>query len=173
MSLRLELVVGDITTLDDDAVVNAANSGLGGGGGVDGAIHCAAGPELAVASRALAPCPAGDAVITPGFRLRARHVIHAVGPVWSGGGRGEEQVLASCYTRSVELAGAAGLASIAFPCISTGVFGFPRDRAPAIAIDAVTSSAVGWPSIEHVVFCCHSEADAALYRALLPEADPA
>jgi O-acetyl-ADP-ribose deacetylase (regulator of RNase III)/adenylate kinase family enzyme len=130
VAASLEVVVADITTLDLDAIVNAANSGLSGGGGVDGAIHRAAGPELAPAARAVGPCPAGHAVITPGFRLSARHVIHAVGPVWDGGGRGEDELLASCYLKSLALAGGAGLASIAFPAISTGSTASPRNVPP-------------------------------------------
>jgi O-acetyl-ADP-ribose deacetylase (regulator of RNase III) len=167
MAARLEVIVGDITSLDVDAIVNAANSSLGGGGGVDGAIHRAAGPELAKASRALAPCPTGEAVITPGFRLRARHVIHTVGPVWFGGNHGEPELLGRCYERSLELAGRAGLTSIAFPAISTGVYGYPRDRAPDIALAAVRRRIAEWPSLERVIFCCFSEDDAARYRALM------
>jgi O-acetyl-ADP-ribose deacetylase len=167
MKPSLEVVVADITTLDLDAIVNAANSGLSGGGGVDGAIHRAAGPELAPAARAAGPCPAGHAAMTPGFRLPAGHVIHAVGPVWSGGGHGEDGLLASCYSRSLALAGGAGLASIAFPCISTGVFGFPRERAARIALDTVVSEAPRHATLERVVFCCFSESDAAIYRGLL------
>ena len=163
----LEVVVADITTLDVDAIVNAANSGLSGGGGVDGAIHRAAGPELAPAARAAGPCPAGHAVMTPGFRLRARHVIHAVGPIWTGGQREEDELLASCYARSLALAGEAGLASIAFPCISTGAYGFPRERAARIAFDTVRSEAPHHPTLERVVFCCYSEGDAVIYRRLL------
>jgi O-acetyl-ADP-ribose deacetylase (regulator of RNase III) len=169
----LDVVVADITTLDVDAIVNAANSGLSGGGGVDGAIHRAAGPELAPAARAAGPCPAGHAVITPGFRLPARHVIHAVGPVWFGGHRREDELLASCYSRSLELAGEAGLVSIAFPCISTGAFGFPRERAARIALDAVISEAPRHETLERVVFCCFSESDAILYRRLLDRPAPA
>jgi len=167
MAARVEVVVADITSLDVDAIVNAANSSLGGGGGVDGAIHRAAGPDLAVASRALAPCPTGDAVITPGFRLRARHVIHTVGPIWSGGDRGEADLLASCYMRSLELAGRAGLASLAFPAISTGVFGYPRDRAAEVAVAAVRRRVGDWPSIERVVFCCFDASNAELYRRVM------
>jgi O-acetyl-ADP-ribose deacetylase (regulator of RNase III) len=167
MAARLEVVVADITSLDVDAIVNAANSSLGGGGGVDGAIHRAAGPDLAVASRALAPCPTGDAVITPGFRLRARHVIHTVGPIWSGGDQGEADLLATCYARSLELAGRAGLASVAFPAISTGVFGYPRDRAAEVAVAAVRRRVGDWPSIERVVFCCFDESNAELYRRVM------
>ena len=153
MTFSLEVVVADITTLDVDAIVNAANSGLSGGGGVDGAIHRAAGRELASAARAAGPCPAGHAVITPGFRLPARHVIHAVGPVWDGGGRGEDDLLASCYAKSLALAGEAGLASIAFPAISTGVYGFPKERAARIAMDTVSREVPRHPSLERVVFC--------------------
>ena len=163
----LDIVVADITTLDLDAIVNAANSGLSGGGGVDGAIHRAAGPELAPAARAAGPCPTGHAVMTPGFRLKARFVIHAVGPVWFGGQRGEDELLASCYSRSLQLAGDAGLASMAFPCISTGVFGFPRARAARIALDTVVREAPRHPSLERVVFCCFSEGDAIIYRRLV------
>ena len=170
MALTLEIVVGDITALDVDAIVNAANSGLSGGGGVDGAIHRAAGPELAPAARAAGPCPTGHAVMTAGFRLPARHVIHAVGPVWMGGGQHEDELLASCYSRSLQLAGDAGLASIAFPCISTGVFGFPKVRAARIAFDTVAREAPHHATIERVVFCCYSEGDANIYRAL-PFAD--
>jgi O-acetyl-ADP-ribose deacetylase len=162
----IEVLVADITTLDVDAIVNAANESLAGGGGVDGAIHRAAGPELVQASRALAPCPTGSAVITPGFRLPARHVIHTVGPVWSGGANGEPELLASCYRRSIDLAGAEGLASIAFPSISTGIYGYPKEEAAPIAVRAVREAVESWPSIQRVIFCCFSEEDAARYRAL-------
>ncbi|MGZ8514254.1 MAG: O-acetyl-ADP-ribose deacetylase [Candidatus Limnocylindrales bacterium] len=171
MTLTLEVVVADITTLDVDAIVNAANSGLSGGGGVDGAIHRAAGPELAPAARAAGPCPTGHAVMTAGFRLPARHVIHAVGPVWMGGRQHEDELLASCYSKSLQLAGDAGLATIAFPCISTGVFGFPKERAAGIAFDTVTREAPRHATLERVVFCCYSEGDANIYRAL-PFDDP-
>jgi O-acetyl-ADP-ribose deacetylase (regulator of RNase III) len=167
MPARLEVIVADITKLDVDAIVNAANASLGGGGGVDGAIHRAAGPELALASRALAPCATGDAVMTPGFRLPARHVIHTVGPVWAGGGNGEAELLASCYRRSLELAGGAGLRSIAFPAISTGIFGYPRDEAAEVAVATVGREADRWPSLERVVFCCFDEANAGRYRQLM------
>lgn len=169
MRPSLEVTVADITTLRVDAIVNAANSRLSGGGGVDGAIHRAAGPELAPAARAAGPCLPGEAVITSGFGLPARFVIHAVGPVWSGGDRREEALLASCYARSLELAGGARLKTIAFPCISTGIFGFPRDRAAQIALDTVVRKAPRQATLQRVVFCCHSDADAALYRDLLEQ----
>jgi len=170
MAPEIEVIVADITTLDVDAIVNAANSGLRGGGGVDGAIHRAAGPQLAPAAVAAGPCPTGHAVMTPGFRLRARHIIHAVGPVWAGGGRGEDEALASCYRTSLALAGAAQLASIAFPSISTGIYGFPRERAARIAHATVRVEAPGHASLERVIFCCFSEEDAAIHRRELLEA---
>ena len=166
MVATIEVFVADITTLDVDAIVNAANESLAGGGGVDGAIHRAAGPELVQASRAMAPCPTGSAVMTPGFRLPARHVIHTVGPVWSGGGNGEPELLASCYRRSLDLAGAEGLRSIAFPSISTGIYGYPKERAAPVAVEAVRETAPNWPSLQRVIFCCFSEDDAARYRSL-------
>jgi O-acetyl-ADP-ribose deacetylase len=167
MRPSLEVVVADITTLDVDAIVNAANSGLSGGGGVDGAIHRAAGPELAPAARAAGPCPTGHAVMTPGFRLPARWVIHAVGPVWMGGSHDEDKLLASCYSTGLRLAGEAGLASIAFPSISTGVFGFPKERAARIALETVRSEAPLHASLATVWFCCFSQDDADIFRRLL------
>lgn len=161
--MGLEVVVADITTLDVDAVVNAANSSLLGGGGVDGAIHRAAGPELLAECRTLGRCPPGEARITGGYRLPARHVIHTVGPVWRGGSAGEADILARCYQNSLALAVENGLKSIAFPAISTGVYGYPADRAAAVAVDAVKRG----PSIERVIFCCFSPASAALHRAML------
>jgi len=169
----IEVVVADITTLDVDAIVNAANSGLSGGGGVDGAIHRAAGRELAPAARAAGPCPAGHAVITPGFRLAARHVIHAVGPIWYGGDHGEGGLLASCYAKSLALAGDARLASIAFPAISTGVYGFPKERAARIAFETVIREAPRHTTLERVVFCSFSEGDARIYRGLVARTDGA
>ncbi len=151
---RMEVVVGDITTLDVDAVVNAANRSLLGGGGVDGAIHRAAGPGLLAECRTLGGCGTGDARITKGYRLPARFVIHTVGPVWNGGGRGEEEKLASCYRRALEIAVDAGLASIAFPAISTGVYRFPADLAASIAVETVDAVLKTEPSIRKVLFCC-------------------
>jgi O-acetyl-ADP-ribose deacetylase (regulator of RNase III) len=167
MAARLEIIVADITTLDVDAIVNAANASLAGGGGVDGAIHRAAGPELARAAIRCAPLATGDVVMTPGFRLPARHVIHTVGPVWSGGDRDEPGLLASCYERSLALAGEAGLRSVAFPAISTGIFRYPQEPAAAIAVTTVRARVDAWPSIERVVFCCFSDASAEGYWRLI------
>jgi O-acetyl-ADP-ribose deacetylase (regulator of RNase III) len=163
----LRALQADITTLPVDAVVNAANSSLLGGGGVDGAIHRAAGPGLLEECRRLGGCPTGDARVTGGHRLPARHVIHAVGPVWHGGGRGEAEALASCYRRSLALAGGLGLASLAFPCISTGVYGYPAEAAAAIAVAAVRAGLAAAPSVREVIFCCFSREDLARYQALL------
>ena len=165
--MSLQAIQGDITTLDVDAIVNAANSSLLGGGGVDGAIHRAAGPELLAACRPLGGCATGDAKITPGFRLKARYVIHAVGPVWDGGAYGEHRLLASCYRRSLELAAAHELQSIAFPGISTGVYAFPRELAAPIAIRAVKEFSLASSSVRSVTFCCFSAADRALYERVL------
>jgi O-acetyl-ADP-ribose deacetylase (regulator of RNase III) len=151
---RLEIVVADITVLDLDAIVNAANSSLLGGGGVDGAIHRAAGPDLVAECRMLHGCKTGAAKITRGHRLPARHIIHTVGPVWQGGGRGEDDLLASCYRTSLALAADHRLASIAFPAISTGIYRFPADRAAGIAVATVTTALPGAAGLQHVVFCC-------------------
>ena len=151
---RIEIVEGDITRLDVDAIVNAANTMLAPGGGVCGAIHRAAGPELAEACAKLDGCGTGEAKITPGFRLPARYVIHAVGPVWNGGASGEDRLLAACYRNSLALAAGHVLASIAFPAISTGIFGFPAARAANIAVSTVLDSLRDAPSIKRVVFCC-------------------
>jgi O-acetyl-ADP-ribose deacetylase len=152
---QLEVCVADITTLKLDAIVNAANRTLLGGGGVDGAIHRAAGRELLAECETLGGCETGGAKITRGYRLPAKHVIHAVGPVWSGGGKGEDDLLASCYRTALELTGTHRLASIGFPAISTGIYRFPPDRAARIAVGTVVSELAAYPrGIHRVVFCC-------------------
>jgi O-acetyl-ADP-ribose deacetylase (regulator of RNase III) len=166
----LRALEADITTLDVDAIVNAANASLLGGGGVDGAIHRAAGPALLAACRLLGGCATGDAKITAGFRLPARFVIHAVGPVWNGGTRGEPVLLASCYRRSLELAVGTGARSVAFPCISTGVYGYPFEPAARIAVATVDAFVRTSPGIDAVAFCCFSAGNLATYRRLLADA---
>jgi O-acetyl-ADP-ribose deacetylase (regulator of RNase III) len=160
----IEVIQGDITQLDVDVIVNAANESLLGGGGVDGAIHRAAGPELLEACRRLHGCPTGEARITPGFRLKARWVIHTPGPVWRGGGLGEPALLESCYRNSLKLALEKGAKSIGFPSISTGVYGYPKEAAARIAVK-VMQERDGDPEV--IIACCFSGEDAVLYRALL------
>jgi len=153
---RLDVVVADITSLDVEAIVNAANRTLLGGGGVDGAIHRAAGPELKRECEGLGGCETGSAKITRGYRLKARHVIHAVGPVWGGGNKGEDDLLASCYRTALSLAAQHRLASLAFPAISTGIYRFPPPRAARIAVGTVASEVAATRGILRVVFCCFS-----------------
>ena len=158
---RLEICVADITTLKVDVIVNAANRSLLGGGGVDGAIHRAAGPELLAECESLGGCATGSAKISRGYRLPARHVIHAVGPVWSGGGEREEELLASCYRTALDLAAVRRLGSLAFPAISTGIYRFPPDRAARIAVGTVASELAASPrGITRVVFCCFAQGSA-------------
>jgi O-acetyl-ADP-ribose deacetylase len=158
---KLEIRVADITTLAVDAIVNAANRSLLGGGGVDGAIHRAAGPELLAACEKLGGCATGSAKITPGFRLPAKYVIHAVGPVWNGGAAGEDDLLASCYRTALDLAAPSRVASIAYPAISTGIYRFPPDRAARIAVGTVAAEITTAPrGIVQVVFCCFSQSSA-------------
>ncbi|MHB0768469.1 O-acetyl-ADP-ribose deacetylase [Bradyrhizobium sp. 5.13L] len=164
---ELEVVVADITTLGVDAIVNAANTSLLGGGGVDGAIHAAAGPDLLAECQTLGGCPTGEARITKGYRLPARHVIHAVGPVWRGGSRGEAEALRSCYRHAIGLCQANQLTSLAFSAISTGVYRFPADQAAKIAIHATVEALSAAPLVAHVIFCCFSERSAALHTDVL------
>ena len=165
----LELVQGDITLQEADAVVNAANSRLAGGGGVDGAIHRRGGPAIMEETDAKYPdgCPTGSAVISGAGRLKARYVIHAVGPVWQGGAAGEAALLAGCYTRALALAAAAGAADIAFPAISTGIFGYPPEAAARVAVAAVSDALAGQMRPVRVTFCCFDEAMAEIYRRVL------
>jgi O-acetyl-ADP-ribose deacetylase (regulator of RNase III) len=164
---RVIVVQGDITTLAVDAIVNAANSPLAGGGGVDGAIHRAAGPLLLEECRRIGGCPTGKAVVTAGYQLRAKHVIHAVGPIWAGGSHGEDELLASCYRESLRLAHAHGVRSIAFPAISCGAYGFPIQRAADIASRTISEELRRYPTIERVLLVAYEqEVEAALRRAL-------
>lgn len=165
---ELQIQQADITTLAVDAIVNAANNSLLGGGGVDGAIHRAAGPELLACTRTLGGCPTGEARITPGFGLPARWVIHTVGPVWHGGGRGEAALLSAAYRNSLALARENGAHSIAFPAISTGVYGFPKQQAARIALSEMRAALADF---DRIIACCFSAADVALYRATLATLD--
>ena len=165
-------IQADITTLTVDAVVNAANRTLLGGGGVDGAIHRAAGPQLVAACVLLGGCETGEAKITKGYRLPAKHVIHTVGPIWHGGAKHEPELLASCYRRSMEVAAEHSLRSIAFPCISTGIYGYPADLAAKIAVDTVREALDRLSSQINVTFCCYSKRDHEIYATLLASVTP-
>jgi O-acetyl-ADP-ribose deacetylase (regulator of RNase III) len=169
MAAILRAIHSDIVSLNVDAVVNAANSTLLGGGGVDGDIHDAAGPELFEACQRLGGCETGDAKITTGYRMKAAYIIHAVGPIWRGGGRGEPQLLASCYRRSLELAVEQNVTSIAFPSISTGAFGYPIELAAPVAIAEVRNFVRAASSLREVIFCCFSSDDFAVYNRILQE----
>ena len=164
---RIQVHTGDITKLAVDAIVNAANTSLLGGGGVDGAIHRAAGRELEFECRMLNGCKVGDAKITKGYKLPARHIIHTVGPVWQGGGKGEAELLASCYIRSLELAAANDCSTVAFPAISTGVYRYPKDEATEIAVGTVSTFIEDKTLPEFVIFCCFDEHTAELYQRIV------
>lgn len=167
MSPKLSVILADITTLEVDAIVNAANSSLLGGSGVDGAIHRAAGPDLVHECRLLGGCKVGEAKITAGYRLPAKRIIHTVGPVWRGGGSGEPELLAGCYRNSLLLAEKHGLKSIAFPCISTGIYGYPSEAAAEVAVRTAHSFISQATSVESITFCCFSGADLDIYNRQL------
>ena len=167
LEARVEVVEGDITALAVDAIVNAANSTLLGGGGVDGAIHRAAGPELLAECRKLGGCPTGEARITKGYRLKARHVIHVVGPIWQGGQAGEEELLGACYRNALALALEHRLATVAFPAISTGIYGFPPERAAPLAAANVLEVLAAEAALQRVLFCCFGARSAELHRAAI------